>query len=129
YGVVSENDHSVQAHKAAYRLVNGPIPYGLCVLHECDNRNCINPAHLFLGTLGDNKTDRKRKGRNADPRGQNNKQAKLAPAEIVEVYRLARQTDLSQREIGKRFGICQQWVSDIARGLAWPHLTASGEQR
>jgi hypothetical protein len=122
YGIVSVNDKAIGAHKLAYLLRRGPVPKGMCVLHECDNRKCINPDHLFLGTKGVNNRDRKQKGRNDDRRGRKNYMVKLTENQVHEIRNLASGSGLSQREIGKRFGICQQQVCEIARRKAWVHL-------
>lgn len=57
------------AHRVAWRLTYGSIPSGMQVLHRCDNRPCVNPAHLFLGTQQDNIADMCAKGRHVK-RGQ-----------------------------------------------------------
>jgi HNH endonuclease len=63
YGRIARNGTRVYAHRAAYELAYGPIPKDMCVLHSCDNRRCVRPDHLFLGTKRDNMLDMAAKGR------------------------------------------------------------------
>ena len=61
------NNRRLLAHRSAWEMSFGPIPDGLCVCHHCDNPPCVNPDHLFLGTVADNNADRDRKGRGRMP--------------------------------------------------------------
>lgn len=78
------------AHRVAWELANGPIPEGLFVLHRCDNRRCVRPDHLFLGTAKDNTHDAMRKGRLKPPQPKKqshcNRGHKFTPENTVNLW-------------------------------------------
>lgn len=64
YGSTTFRGKTIGVHQRAWIEAYGEIPPGMCVCHRCDNPLCVNPEHLFLGTVLDNNRDRDRKGRN-----------------------------------------------------------------
>ena len=106
-----------RAHRVYYERANGRIPLGLCVLHKCDNPPCVNPNHLFIGTQGDNSTDKISKGRQV--RGERVHTAKLT-AKSVRKIRLATG---KIADIGARFGVTDVSVSYIKSRKTWKHVT------
>lgn len=112
-GLIADN-----AHRWAWRLARGEIPAGLWVLHRCDNRVCVNPDHLWLGTAKDNTQDMLAKGRNRPPIGERAGNTKLTAEDIVSI-RTAVSAGEKQLTIARRVGISRSAVSGIARRRRW----------
>jgi len=111
-----------RAHRASWEAANGPIPDDLCVLHRCDVRCCVNPAHLFLGTRTDNLKDMHQKGRGRGPSGERNHNAKLSVEKIVSIRRALAQGE-TQAALAKKYGVSGPRISNIATGKAWRGVT------
>lgn len=67
YGRFGARKTSIKAHRLSYQLHLGPFDPSMFVCHKCDTPACVNPAHLFLGTIQDNNLDAFLKGRTTKP--------------------------------------------------------------
>ncbi len=127
YGMFWIGKTSVAAHRFSWELHNKmKIPEGLVVCHHCDNKKCVNPNHLFLGTQNDNVQDKVKKGRQAKGLkngqvGTKNKFNKLSEKDVISIRQLYLD-GLYQLTIATRFSISQQQVSKIVRGDSWAWL-------
>ena len=68
YGVLGIIGRNQRAHRVSFEEFNGPIPEGMHVLHRCDVKSCVNPNHLYAGTVQDNANDRVKRGMGRKPR-------------------------------------------------------------
>ncbi len=107
----------IGAHRLSYEMHFGIIPGDLQVCHKCDNPACVNPDHLFLGTVLDNRRDCVSKGRQAY--GEKNGRAKLTVQQVREI----RASSESLRSIAKRYGVSQALISAIRSRKLWGHVT------
>ena len=117
YGLIWDGN-PVGAHRVSFRLHRGSIPDGLCVLHHCDKRPCVNPAHLFLGTKADNATDRDKKGRLGPHKGVFNGNAKLTDAQVLEI----RASGRTPHSLAKQFGVTHIHIYSIFNRKTWKHI-------
>ncbi len=112
--------HYKLAHRVAYMLECGPIPDGLVVMHKCDNRACVKPTHLSVGTYGDNNRDAASKGRY--PLGTRHTMAKLNP-EKVKIIRVRLTQGDSFGSIGRDMRVSAATISALAKGRTWRHVS------
>ena len=116
---------SVYQHRLAYCQARGlklAEIKGKLVLHTCDNRKCMNPEHLILGTALDNSMDMMAKGRNCtthSPKGSATGTAKLTEADVLAIR--SRTRDL-QKDIAQDYGVSRQVISTILLRQAWKHI-------
>jgi hypothetical protein len=143
YGRFSIMRKVVLAHRYSWELAHGTVPAGLWVLHHCDNPPCVNPAHLWLGTHGDNMRDMVAKGRNgaithperiargdrgsahlhpeSRPRGENHPHATFTEAQVLDIKR--RLVDGERRlALAAAYRVSRGAIDGIASGRTWGHL-------
>lgn len=116
YGVRSVAGRPTLVHRHSYETNVGPIPAGMCVCHRCDNRRCIEPSHLFLGSIEENTADMVKKNRQA--RGERHSQAKLSADDVIAI-RQEKATGAAQRDIAKRYHVSMGTVSMIVNNKIW----------
>jgi len=110
------------AHRASFLAFNGDVPLGHYVCHRCDIPECVNPAHLFVGTPLDNVSDMRTKGRRVQSTiyGERNGSAKLT-AERVRAIRALR-GQMTQKAIGKMYGVHGTLIGQVLRGKLWKNI-------
>ena len=120
YGLLSADGRRILAHRFSYELHIGPVPDGVFVLHRCDNRLCIRPDHLFLGTQADNVADMEAKGRDhkrGQP-GEQNNQARIDAAAV----RAIRATRDPAWKVAAAFGVSRGLIYAIRQRRLWKHI-------
>ncbi|MBA7608334.1 hypothetical protein ES703_15511 [subsurface metagenome] len=152
YGSFSIGDHGTNAHRVAYALEVGSIPAGGSVLHKCDNRACVRPEHLFLGTQLDNVSDMFKKGRGnkasgdrntsrlypgihrwgpthmlrlhpeRQARGERVANAKLKESQVIEIRRRWKMGEASQHALAREYGVTLSAIHWIVIDRTWRHL-------
>lgn len=121
----------IRAHRMSYKLFVGELPLDKMVCHHCDNRKCVNPDHLFLGTHDDNMKDGVKKRRfcsgelrkkfNRPRKGENHPNSKLTEDKVKDIIALSR-IGWSYREIAKYINANSGTVWDVVKNKTWKHI-------
>lgn len=131
YGAIGRGGHAgalVGAHRVSWEISMGSIPDGLFVMHKCDNRACVRPDHLSLGTHADNMRDMTRKSRTSATiftsertRGVNNLHSKLTERQVIDI-RVLYGCGIIVADLARLYGLTHQSTRAICVRETWSHV-------
>jgi hypothetical protein len=118
YGKFKLNKRTLLAHRVSYAMSH-PLTIDLlehreiCVCHRCDNPRCVNPAHLFLGSISDNNKDKDDKGRGIACRGEKHSSSKLTENAVREIRTQYANGGITQKQLALEYGVSLSLISLI----------------
>lgn len=111
YGRIMVSGRQMLAHRLSYEAFREKkVPDGLFVCHHCDNRKCVNPAHLFPGTPKQNTQDAVNKDRLC--RGERHHEAKISDEQVAEMRRLY-EGGMTKAQVARQFGVSHEHGWDL----------------
>ena len=134
YGRLKIKGKNVRMNRLSYILHKGSIPVGLCVCHTCDVPRCVNPVHLFVGTMADNVRDRDNKDRlsrgakhskimkQIAVRGSKHPSAVLNEEDVYNIRQLKDTVGYTYKELSDIFGVHKKTIGQIIRKERWRHI-------
>jgi hypothetical protein len=120
YGQIRFDGKMRFVHRLSYEAFRSKIPDGLCVCHHCDNRCCVNPAHLFLGTHAENNQDAVNKGRHTH--GEKVNTARLTANDVCRMAEIYGRGGVKLREVAEQFGVHISTAQYVIQGKTWTHV-------
>ena len=118
--------------KGSHRVsvwLDGRDPTGHCVCHTCDNPACVNPEHLVVADAAWNNDDKKSKGRDHQPKGTKNPQAKLTEdivreikSRVITTHRPGKNPKSNINQLAKEYNVHPESIRFIANGKTWKHV-------
>ena len=108
------------AHRVSYKLFKGEIPDDLEVCHSCNNRRCVRPAHLYLGTHQRNIIDAHADGLVNHPRGEQHERAKITAADVKRIRGPLKRGEL--KTVAAELGISFNYARNVRKHKTWRHI-------
>ncbi len=111
-----------KAYRYSYERFKGSIPEGMCVCHNCpggDNKKCVNPDHLWLGTHEQNIHDKEKKGK--QNKGEIHGRVKLTEKDVIDIRRRFKNGELGT-ELAKEYGVTSGLIYHIKNFKIWRHI-------
>lgn len=125
YGRFRRGNILYSPHRAIVERYIGPIPDGLFSCHKCNNPRCVRPSHLYIGTRSENMKDGIRAGTVKVPTNGGFKpghNGKITPQQVREIRNQYSKGELTQRELGNRYGLTNWAVNKITQRKTWRHV-------
>lgn len=126
YGKFKMGKSMPNAQRVSWFLSYGEIPDGLFVLHKCDNRACVNPKHLFLGTNDDNMKDMARKNRSTKGKafhiGDDHPLSKLSSKKVKDIRKMYASGKFTYFDLAKKYGVAFQTIGNVITRKRWKHV-------
>ena len=124
YGVYTIQNVPRKAHRLLYLLEKGPIPKGMFVCHTCDNRGCVNPDHLYVGTHADNTRDaiERKRFRGGTARGARHANTRLTEDQVKEIRAAYAAGGVSQPQLARKYALSTGTISCIIYRRCWKHV-------
>ena len=120
------NCNTTLLHRFVYEECFGIIPKGYLIRHKCDNRYCINPEHLEIGTHLDNSKDMYSRKRQYHRFGIDHPSAKLTEKDVIEIMKELK-NGAATNKLAKKYKVGETAIYDIKKGNKWKHLTNKEE--
>lgn len=115
--LLSISTHTIGTHSFSYILAFGTIPKGSVIRHSCDNRACVRPDHLLVGTHADNI---------ADMDSRNRRHTKLTREQVIEIRNrcviLPNGRMASRKELAEEFGVSPSHITWIIKRKTWKNI-------